>query len=126
MSSADNNNNTEHNNSDEINADKRRHPRLMREETLSVRPMGEPGDALQDAVYCSTLDMSASGLRLQTEVDWPEGQQLDIWIALLDELGTYHLHGQLNWIRAAADGGYLAGVEVLNDSEDLRAWQELF
>lgn len=111
---------------DDSHKDKRRHPRLLREETLSVRPVGEAGDALQEALYCSTLDMSASGLRVQLDAQWPEGQQLDIWIALLDDLGTYHLRGQLNWIRAAAEGGYLAGIEILDSSENLRAWQELF
>ena len=54
--------------------DKRRHPRLMREETLSVRPLSaDHGAARQDAIYCSTVDMSAAGLQVQLDDAQREG-----------------------------------------------------
>jgi len=106
--------------------DKRRHPRLMREETLSIRPVsGGQGIAERDAIYCSTVDMSASGIQVQLERPLPEGQHLDIWIALLDDLGTYHLQGKVNWVREESSV-LVAGIEIMPHSEDIRGWEELF
>ena len=107
--------------------DKSRHPRLMREETLSVRPLSaDHGAVRQDAIYCSTVDMSAAGLQVQLDNALPEGQLVDIWIAMLDDLGTYHLDGRVNWVRKSDQGGVVAGIEVLDSSENLRGWQDLF
>jgi hypothetical protein len=106
--------------------DKRRHPRLMREETLAVRPISDPLATLQrDALYCSTVDMSASGLQVKLDEPLSEGQLVDIWIALLDDLGTYHLDGRVNWLRET-DQGLVAGIEILPTSENLRGWEDLF
>lgn len=106
--------------------DKRRHPRLMREETLAIRPISDPLATLQrDALYCSTVDMSASGLQVRLDEPLAEGQRVDIWIALLDDLGTYHLDGRVNWLRGAGTD-LVAGIEILPGSENLRGWEELF
>jgi hypothetical protein len=108
-------------------SDKRRHPRLMREETLSIRPISGGHDTPEgDAVYCSTVDMSAAGVQVKVPESLPEGQLLDIWIAMLDDLGTYHLRGKVNWVRPGDGGTLVAGIEVMLDSEDLRGWQDLF
>jgi len=106
--------------------DKRRQPRLIREETLSVRPINDPPSLIpQAAIYCATVDMSASGLQIRLDESLPEGQRVDVWIALLGNLGTYHLDGRISWIRP--DGQeWLAGVEVLASSENFADWQVLF
>ena len=107
--------------------DKRRHPRLMREETLSIRPLDVTVAAVDgQPLYCSTLDMSASGMRVQIDQALPEGTRVDIWIALLDDLGTYHLQGRINRLTTSGDGNLVAGIELLPESEDLRGWEELF
>jgi hypothetical protein len=106
--------------------DKRRHPRLIREETLAIRPVDEQYNAVQrEALYCSTVDMSASGLQVRLDGPLPEGQLVDIWIVLLDDLGTYHLDGRINWLRDSAQGP-VAGIEILPSSENLRGWEDLF
>lgn len=91
-----------------------------------MRPIDEQPSVIQQAaIYCSTVDMSASGLQIRLDENLPKGQLVDVWIALLDNLGTYHLDGRINWIRP--DGqDWLAGVEVLTSSEGLRDWEELF
>jgi hypothetical protein len=108
-------------------SDKRRYPRLMREETLSIRPVGGThGEPLRDAIYCSTVDMSAAGLQVRLDKPLPAHQLLDMWIAMLDDLGTYHLQGKVNWVRQEGEEGLVAGIQVLDSSEDLRGWQDLF
>lgn len=106
--------------------DKRRHPRLVREETLAIRPLSAGGVPVEQPLYCSTLDMSASGMRVQLDTPMPEGTRVDIWIALLDDLGTYHLQGRINRLTQTDDGSTVAGIELLPESEDLRGWEELF
>jgi hypothetical protein len=106
--------------------DKRRQPRLIREETLSVRPISDPPSLIQQAaIYCSTVDMSASGLQIRLDESLAKDQLVDVWIVLLGDLGTYHLDGRISWIRADGDE-WLAGVELLTSSEGLADWQTLF
>ena len=114
------------------NNEKRRHPRLLREEILSIKLIAPPTDFAHqgEAIYCSTRDLSAKGMQITLNVELEEEQMVDIWIVLLENRGTFHLTGKVTWIRPQEDdheaGDWLAGIELLDDSEDLEAWQELF
>lgn len=112
--------------------EKRRHPRLLREEILSIKLIAPPTDFAHqgEAIYCSTRDLSASGMQININVEMPVGQEVDIWIVLLENKGTFHLNGKVSWIRHQDDdhepGEWLAGLALEADSEDLAAWQALF
>lgn len=109
-------------------SDKRRHPRLPREEPLSIRlviPSDKTGEK-STQIYGSSVDMSASGLQLQLDHELKAGQQLEIWIVLVDDHDAYNLHGEVTWSRPAEQGGWLAGIVLDMNSPDFRAWDELF
>lgn len=118
--------------SDEKAEEKRRHPRLLREEILSIKLIAPPSDFAHqgEAIYCSTRDLSASGMQIHVNLELEEGQLADIWIVLLENRGTFHLTGRVSWLRPQEHddepGEYLCGLQLLEDSEDLEAWQALF
>lgn len=112
--------------------DNRRYPRVLREDSLSLTPIDPARGSLArtPALYASTVDISAAGMQVHITEPLPIRQQVDIWIVMADELGTFHLKGKINRILELDDPdepeGFLAGIELLDDSPDMRAWRELF
>jgi Tfp pilus assembly protein PilZ len=112
--------------------EKRRHPRLPREEILSVKLIAPPTEFSHqgETLYCSTVNVSANGMQIHVNHPLEIGQQLDIWIVLMDDLGTFHLIGEVAWLQDQPDpeepGNWLAGVLLQEESEHLAAWRELF
>jgi Tfp pilus assembly protein PilZ len=112
--------------------EKRRHPRIPREEILSMKLIAPPTEFAHqgEPLYCSTEDVSAEGMRIHVNHELEPGQAVDIWIVLLDHRGTFHLTGEVTWIHPASEvgsaGTWVAGVVLLDDSEHLREWRELF
>ena len=111
-----------------MSSDKRRHPRLPREEPLSIRlliPSDKAGSApLQ--IYGSSVDMSATGLQLQLDHELEIGQALEVWIVLVDDHDAYNLTGKVTWSKPSEAGGHVAGIALDLDCPDIRAWDELF
>lgn len=112
--------------------EKRRHPRIPREEILSIKLIAPPTEfAYQgEPLYCSTEDVSAEGMRIHVNHELESGQEVDIWIVLLDQRGTFHLTGEITWIQPASEdnsaGNWVAGVALLDESEHLHEWRALF
>lgn len=112
--------------------EKRKHPRIPREEILSIKLIAPPTEfAYQgEPLYCSTADVSAEGMRIHVNHELEIGQEVDIWIVLLDQRGTFHLTGEITWVQQTPDehspGNWEAGVVLLDDSEHLEGWRELF
>jgi Tfp pilus assembly protein PilZ len=113
--------------------EKRKHPRIPREEILSIKLIAPPTEfAYQgEPLYCSTEDVSAEGMRIHVNHELEPDQAVDIWIVLLDQRGTFHLTGEVSWIQPASEleesaGQWVAGVALLDESEHLREWRELF
>lgn len=110
------------------NRDKRRYPRLPREEPLSIRmelPSEEPGKKPVQ-VYGSSVDMSAKGLQVRLDHEIPQGQEMEIWIVFVDENDAFNLYGRVSWSRQEENHTWVAGIELLYDSPDSQAWDELF
>jgi len=112
--------------------DNRRYPRVLREDSLSLTPIDPTRGSLAStpAIYSSTVDISVGGMQVHITDPLPIRQQVDIWIVMADDLGTYHLKGRINRIVELDDPdepeGFLAGIELLDDSPDMRTWRELF
>ncbi len=112
--------------------EKRRHPRIPREEILSIKLIAPPTEFAHqgEPLYCSTEDVSAEGMRIHVNHELELGQEVDIWIVLLDQRGTFHLTGEITWIQPTSDeasaGNWVAGVALLDDSEHLNDWRALF
>lgn len=109
--------------------EKRRHPRIPREEILSIKLIAPPTEFAHqgEPLYCSTEDVSARGMRIRVNHELERGQEVDIWIVLLDERGTFHLTGEITWIQPVSEdesaGNWVAGVALLEDSEHLHEWR---
>lgn len=112
--------------------DNRREPRIIREDTLSLRLIDHERSIPQPNArfYCSTVDISASGMQILLNDALPIQQLVEIWIVLADNLGTYNLIGKINRVVELDDpdepDGFLTGVELQNHSPDIRTWRELF
>lgn len=110
--------------------EKRRHPRLPREEPLSVRfDIPQPGQLENKSirVYGTSTDMSAQGLQARIDHELTTDQELEIWIVLVDDHETYNLMGRVTWVKAQPEGDWTAGIVILPDkSQDYDSWDELF
>lgn len=111
--------------------EKRRFPRIPREEILSIKLIAPPTEFAHkgEPLYCSTVDVSARGMQIHVNHPLPAGQLVDIWIVLLDDRGTFHLTGEVTWLREHKEpegpGNWLAGIALLEDGEHMEGWKEL-
>jgi len=109
--------------------ERRREPRLPREERIFVKILWAVGDdsLAGKTYYCSTQDVSARGLKIRTEHDIPTGCAVCCWIGALDSPGTVVLNGEVKWAkRLAKEDAFLVGVELRPEPEDeFRAWNEI-
>ena len=111
-----------------VDTDRRRHPRLDRDDTLFVRVASASGEAVEgeQAVRCSTENVSRDGLRIRLPEALPEGTFLELWIRVTDRPGTFLLKGVSKWAKAQADGSALIGIQLAEESaEDLGAWRAM-
>jgi len=112
--------------------DNRRFPRVIREDTLSLTLVDptNPSTRVVDPIYCSTVDISAAGMQVYITNPLPIRQRVEIWIVLADSLGTFNLEGRVNRLVELDDPdepeGFLAGIELLDSSPDIRLWRDLF
>ncbi|MEM7208581.1 MAG: PilZ domain-containing protein [Pseudomonadota bacterium] len=112
-----------------IDSDERRQqPRLQRDEKLFIQitHCDDDPDLIDTTALCSTLDVSAVGLRLQTERSIKSGLELDLWVNIDGRPGKYFLSGVIQWCEPDKNG-YRAGIEIFKrDNTDYLGWYELF
>lgn len=110
--------------------ERRNAPRLLRDESVVVKILAAPArpELVGTAVECSTVDVSATGLRLLLETPVAAGSQLGLEVDLTENSDRYFLGGEVMWSRETeAAGIYLIGVQLLegNGFESGR-WNSLF
>jgi hypothetical protein len=134
-----------------IDIEKRQQPRLPRDEKLFVQVVapGEQPLPPGDVLFCTTVDISASGLQLRSSMMFPVGCSLDLWVKV-DGQRKYLLNGEVkrcverdNQNTANAEQAltstspgrvpkqvhtlYMIGIQINHaQSQDSAAWQELF
>ncbi|PIP80289.1 MAG: hypothetical protein COW84_06040 [Gammaproteobacteria bacterium CG22_combo_CG10-13_8_21_14_all_40_8] len=97
------------------NSENRNHPRILRIEAISIQVLLPSFDGSEDSeiVKTTTLDVSASGLRVKTEQNLPVGNIFDICIQLTDYSKTFLLTAEIKWCTASSiNNEFLAGLEV--------------
>ena len=109
-------------------SDRRKHPRLARDDRLVVKIISATEDASLAGITMSgsTADLSVDGLRLRTERRLPVGCVLDLWVKLSAHPGTFLFTGVVRWSQTQKeDGTYQSGIELqesaLDDSNPWRA-----
>lgn len=75
----------------------------------------------------STLDVSASGLRIEINQSIKLDSVLDVWVTLKDDNKRYFLTGNVRWCTEMEVGGYYQIGVVLRERTDtvtdLDSWQ---
>jgi len=109
--------------------DRRIDLRGARDERVFIQIDASPPDANIEGltIACSTIDVSASGLRLRLPQSIPAQQKLELWVEIKGTQGKFLLYGEVKWSMSLGEE-YLCGVALLEQTEvsDLADWQELF
>ena len=105
----------------------RRHPRIHREESLSLTllPSGSLSVSPDDRLYLTPHDVSLAGISVELPAPIKPNTDVELWVALLEEHGTYHLYGTIAWC-AAPEGQLLAGIALDLERADGRLWAAHF
>ena len=78
----------------------------------------------------STLDVSASGLRIELNQPIKVDSVLDVWVTLKDSTKKYFLTGNVRWIQEMEVGGYFQIGVVLRERSDtvtdFNSWKAAF
>ena len=109
--------------------ERRKYPRLRREERAVIRRVDPQSDNLAgDVMYCKTVDISAGGLQARAKQQLQPGEIVEVVISIEGYRDSFHLHGQTRWCRPAEDADeFLVGVELLaSENGDLALWRRVF
>lgn len=109
--------------------ERRKYPRLRREEKAVIRRMDSPDeDPVENAIYCKTVDVSATGMRVRLKNELTPGETVDIVINVEGYSGTFHLLGATKWCRQLqGEDACLAGIELVNaERSDFVSWRQVF
>ncbi len=106
-------------------------PRHLRAEAISIQVMLPSFDGAEDAVVVQTktLDVSSTGLKVQTDQFLPSGYIFDICIQLKDYPKKFLLTAEIKWCRKITDDvdNFHAGLEVQKAlGTDYRHWSSFF
>lgn len=107
--------------------DNRRFPRTSREENLALTLLPSQSGSLDpaDRLYLSTHDISLAGISVELPAPIKPNTDVELWVALLEDHGTYHLYGTVAWC-AAPEGQLLAGIALDLERADGRLWAAHF
>lgn len=107
--------------------DRRKHPRLRREERAVIRQLNISGeDVTVSKYYCTTVDISPGGVQIQTKRAFPLGEQVEITINLEGNPTPFNLSGVTRWIApSSGEPGYVLGIELITDN-NISNWRRLF
>lgn len=109
--------------------DRRKYPRLRREERAVIRRLdADGGDPASEVLYCKTVDISSAGLQARAKQQLHPGEMVDVVISVEGYGNSFHLRGQSRWCRPAeGTDEYLLGVELLMSKDgDFALWRRIF
>lgn len=77
----------------------------------------------------STVDISASGLRIALGTPLPQNSTIDVSVTLKGDPNKYFLSGKVRWCRDADEEGvYQIGItlpDLINTDTDYKRWREI-
>lgn len=112
--------------------ERRADARYHRSDSISVKIVfsSENPGLLGKTLDGSTLDVSASGMRIEVTRPIVLDSVLDIWVNLEEENRKYFLTGNIRWCTETDKPGvYQAGLVLRERSDtvtDLASWRDLF
>ncbi|MFZ5756054.1 MAG: PilZ domain-containing protein [Pseudomonadota bacterium] len=111
--------------------DKRRFPRLLKAESLSLTVVSSAHMVQQgERLYCESVDISPVGLQVSLDHFIEKEAKVEVWLVLLDNRQTYHLHGRVSWVEGREENGrdrFYAGIQLIPAADsDFDRWLALF
>lgn len=109
--------------------ERRRFPRMRREERAVLREINKSDDdPVRGTHYCTTLDISPTGLQIRLKRELQAGEPVAVDIHLEGYGESFHLCGETKWCRQLpGEAAYLAGVEILDiDGGNATSWRRVF
>ena len=110
--------------------ERRNASRLLRDEKVIVKILDAPArpELIGKVVECSTVDVSATGLRILLETSVATGSRLGLEVTVLESDERYILGGEVMWSRETeAAGIYLIGVHLAGEEpRQLEQWRSRF
>jgi hypothetical protein len=105
--------------------DRRRDARAHSVERLFVQIVAcDDHELVGTTVSCNALDVSASGLALETGSSIPDGCRLDIWVDIASRPGKFFLSSDVKWSQTSSDGTCQLGVELREGATtDIEEWR---
>ena len=96
-------------------ADRRREPRVGELNQVTLEPQGELPPGLGHGLYyAQTRDASPSGLKVETDVEFPPGTRVLIKLKSPKTRKLIQAQGIVKWGEALADGrGFRTGLEFV-------------
>ncbi len=111
---------------------RRESPRISLKEALNMKIVfsSENPNLLGKTLCGSTIDVSASGLRIELNQQIKIDSVLDVWVTLKENQKKYFLTGNVRWCRTLETGEYFQIGVVLRERSDtvtdLDSWQATF
>jgi hypothetical protein len=111
--------------------DKRRFPRVLKAESLSLTVVSANVPAGQgERIYCESVDISPTGLQVIMDRFLAKDSRVEIWLVLLEDRQTFLLQGKLTWVDVRKDSGaerFHAGIQLLPTTDsDFERWLAQF
>jgi hypothetical protein len=116
----------------QLNEERRAAERYDVKEALDMKIIfsSENPNLLGKTLCGSTLDVSASGLRIELNQQIKIDSVLDVWVTLKDSAKKYFLTGNVRWCHEMEVGGYYQIGVVLRERSDtvtdLASWRVAF
>lgn len=79
----------------------------------------------RDRLSLTSHDISLAGISVELPAPIKPDTDVELWVVLLENDGTYHLYGTVAWC-AAPEGHLLAGVALDLERGDGRLWAAHF
>jgi len=109
--------------------EKRKHPRVATQESaviVELRYAAEDAPEESRTIFCSTADLSLSGVRLTLDVTFAASTPLKITVIFRDPPCHFKHLGIVRWCERSSEAGrYEVGIEFLHPlSEESATWRE--
>ncbi|MGE5625821.1 MAG: PilZ domain-containing protein [Bacillota bacterium] len=105
--------------------ERRKHPRKAVQDRAVIHRKAEPAQA---TLYCTTVDISAEGLRLKLRQALIAGETVELVVHVPGHAASFRLKGETRWCSPArGDKSFLLGVQLTGmDDSDYDDWRNLF
>lgn len=112
-----------------MSQEQRRDERHFREEKIYIEVLSSSGAEADDNLMleCTTRDISARGLKIQSNYPFIISSILELLINF--ESGGYKflLTGEVKWLEEVSEEDFLAGFELIEaEHSDYIVWQNMF